>query len=62
MSNDNLTKSQKKALRQVSATEWQTEADLAGKGVSRSSLLALYCKQAVTKQVIYGSEKYRKLQ
>jgi hypothetical protein len=58
MSSLSLTKSQKKTLNKI-GVEWESQSDLVKKGVCKSSLLTLYCKQKVDKQSLNGEDHYK---
>lgn len=39
--------------------EWESESELFKKGVCKSSLLSLYCKEKVNKQSFNGEDHYK---
>jgi hypothetical protein len=58
MSGSNLTKSQKSNIKLV-GVEWESESNLFKKGVCKSSLLSLYCKEKLDKKNISGEDHYK---
>lgn len=53
-----LTKKQKDGFKRIPKGVWETEQQLAARGVDRSTLLALQTKKAVNMQMRDGKKKY----